>query len=49
MYPRESAMHSAVNPNPVAAMLASVLSSVPAAAARSFTNPVTVLASFQKY
>src|ERR1700732_936617 len=46
--PRWSAMHSAVRPKPVAAMLATFRESDPVAWLRSFTSPVAGLASPQK-
>src|SRR5258705_6366029 len=46
--PRWSAMHSAVKPKPVAAMLATFLESGPAAWLRSFTRPVDGFTSSQK-
>jgi hypothetical protein len=50
MYPRMSPMQSAVNPNPVAAMLATIVLSLAALRAlqRSFTKPVSGLACSKK-
>src|ERR1700686_2408453 len=47
-HPRWSAMHNAVKPKPVAAMLATFRESDPVAWLRSFTSPVAGLASPQK-